>query len=198
MTIFSDNPYDRRIEQLMTTVPNFRPRGTGFRFDAPQKILIITTAARSELLTDTMRQIRCPPFRKRFHEYIESEENPMIYLNERHRARFVLAARNVRKDNFALLSALYLLTADGRLWSCCKHHIAANTVFFEKIKLYDCSEKAYTLYCAAKDLTLGTKHITVSDLADADLVPSMLFRTICTDVAIRRFGLVAVKENCHD
>ena len=132
MTIFSDNPYDRRIEQLMTTVPNFRPRGTGFRFDAPQKILIITTAARSELLTDTMRQIRCPPFRKRFHEYIESEENPMIYLNERHRARFVLAARNVRKDNFALLSALYLLTADGRLWSCCKHHIAANTVFFEK------------------------------------------------------------------
>lgn len=167
MTIFSDNPYDRRIEQLMTTVPNFRPRGTGFRFDAPQKILIITTAARSELLTDTMRQIRCPPFRKRFHEYIESEENPMIYLNERHRARFVLAARNVRKDNFALLSALYLLTADGRLWSCCKHHIAANTVFFEKIKLYDCSEKAYTLYCAAKDLTLGTKHITVSDLADA-------------------------------
>ena len=108
----------------------------------------------------------------------------MIYLNERHRARFVLAARNVRKDNFALLSALYLLTA--------------NTVFFEKIKLYDCSEKAYTLYCAAKDLTLGTKHITVSDLADADLVPSMLFRTICNAVAIRRFGLVAVKENCHD
>ena len=86
----------------------------------------------------------------------------MIYLNERHRARFVLAARNVRKDNFALLSALYLLTADGRLWSCCKHHIAANTVFFEKIKLYDCSEKAYTLYCAAKDLTLGTKHISPS------------------------------------
>ena len=28
--------------------------------------------------------------------------------------------------------------------------------------------------------------------------PSMLFRTICNAVAIRRFGLVAVKENCHD
>ena len=47
-------------------------------------------------------------------------------------------------------------------------------------------------------MTLGTKHITVSDLADADLVPSMLFRTICNVVAIRRFGLVAVKEDCHD
>ena len=28
--------------------------------------------------------------------------------------------------------------------------------------------------------------------------PSMLFRTICNAVAIRRFGLVAVKENCHE
>ena len=92
------------------------------------------------------------------------------------------------------LAALYLLTADGRLWNCCKHHIAENTVFFEKIKLYDCSERAYTLYCAAKDLTLGTKHITASDLADADLVPPILFRTICNAMAIRRFGFAAIKE----
>ena len=122
----------------------------------------------------------------------------MTYLNEKHRARFALAAKNVRSENYALLAALYLLTADGRLWSCCKHHIAANTVFFEKIKLYDCSEKAYTLYCAAKDLTLGTKHLTVSDLSDADLVPPMLFRTICNAMAIRRFGLASIKENIHD
>ena len=58
--------------------------------------------------------------------------------------------------------------------------------------------KRYTLYCAAKDLTLGTKHITVSDLSDADLVPPMLFRTICNAMAIRRFGLAAIKENIHD
>ena len=122
----------------------------------------------------------------------------MTYINEKHRARFTLAARNVRRNNLALLSALYLLTADGRLWSCCKHHIVVNTVFFEKIKLYDCSERAYTLYCAAKDLTLGTKHITVSDLADAALVPPMLFRTICNAMAIRRFGLVAIGEEHHD
>ena len=194
MPVFSNNPYDRRMEQLMMTVPNFRPRGTGFRFDAPQKILIITTAARSELLTDTMRQIRCPSFRKRFYEYIESEENPMIYLNERHRARFALAARNVRRDNLALLSALYLLTADGRLWNCCKHQVKNDCVFFENIRLGDCHERAYTLYCAAKDLTLGTKHITVSDLSDADLVPPMLFRTICNAMAIRRFGIAAIGE----
>lgn len=198
MTIFSDNPYDRRMEQLMMTVPNFAPRGVGFRFAEAQIFITTTAATPTEILTATMRQIRCPPFRKRFNEYIESEENPMTYINEKHRTRFTLAAKNVHRENYALLSALYLLTADPRLWSCCKHHINNGCVFFENIKLNNCSERAYAVYCAAKDLTLGTKHITVSDLADADLVPPMLFRTICNAMAIRRFGLAAIMENCHD
>ena len=186
MTIFSDNPYDRRMEQLMMTVPNFAPRGVGFRFTEAQLFITATAATPTEILTATMQQIRCPPFRKRFNEYIESEENPMTYI------------KNVHRENYALLSVLYLLTADPRLWSCCKHHINNGCVFFENIKLNNCTERAYTLYCAAKDLTLGTKHLTVSDLSDADLVPPMLFRTICNAMAIRRFGLAAIKENCHD
>ena len=36
-------------------------------------------------------------------------------------------------------------------------------MFFEKIKLNSCSERAYTLYCVAANLTLGTKHIIMSD-----------------------------------
>ena len=152
MTVFSNNPYDRRMERLMMTVPNFAPRGVGFRFTEAQVFITTTAATPTEILTVTMRQIRCPPFRKRFNEYIESEENPMTYINEKHRARFTLAAKNISKTNYALLSALYLLTADQRLWSCCKHHINNGCVFFENIKLNNCSERAYTLYCAAKDL----------------------------------------------
>ena len=50
----------------------------------------------------------------------------MTYLNEKHRARFELAAKNILKANYALLSALYLLTvADIRgtspkVWSSWK------------------------------------------------------------------------------
>ena len=196
MTIFSEEPHSRQMERLMTAVPNFKPRGVGFRFAETQ--ITVITASMPEILTAAMRQIRCPPFLKRFNEYIESEEKPMTYINEKHRARFTLAAKNISKTNYALLSALYLLTADQRLWGCCKHHINNGCVFFENIKLHNCTERAYTLYCAAKDLTLGTKHLTVSDLSDADLVPPMLFRTICNAMAIRRFGLAAIKENCHD
>ena len=107
MTIFSDNPHDRRMERLMMTVPNFAPRGVGFRFTEAQVFITTTAATPTEILTATMRQIRCPPFRKRFNEYIESEEKPMTYINETHRARFTLAAKNVHRENYALLSALY-------------------------------------------------------------------------------------------
>ena len=193
MTIFSDNPYDRRMERLMMTVPNFAPRGVGFRFTEAQLFITTTAATPTEILTAAMRQIRCPPFRKRFNEYIESEESIMTFSNEKHMAMFALAVKNAERENYALLSAIYLLTADIRLWNCCKHHINNGCIFFENIKLRNCSERAYMLYCAAKDLTLGTKHITISDLADIKLVPPALFRIICNAMVIRRFGLAAVK-----
>lgn len=82
MTIFSDNPHDRRIERFMTAIPNFKPRGVGVRFSESQILITVTAATPTEILTAAMRQIRCPPFRKRFNEYIESEETPMTYLNE--------------------------------------------------------------------------------------------------------------------
>ena len=110
MTIFSDNPHDRRIERFMTAIPNFKPRGVGVRFSESQVLITITAATPTEILAETMRQIRCPPFRKRFNEYIESEEKSMTYINEKHRARFTLAAKNVHRENYALLSALYLLS----------------------------------------------------------------------------------------
>ena len=107
MTIFSDNPHDRRIERFMTAIPNFKPRGVGVRFSESQILITVTAATPTEILVETMRQIRCPPFRKRFNEYIESEEKPMTYINEKHRARFELAAKNIAKT-------------DGRL--CVYHH----------------------------------------------------------------------------
>ena len=57
----------------------------------------------------------------------------MTYINEKHRARFTLAAKNISKTNYALLSALYLLTADQRLWGCCKHHIYRRRASAEKV-----------------------------------------------------------------
>ena len=126
-------------------------------------------------------------------KYIESEMNPMVFKNEKHQTAFEAAIGKGNEKNYTLLSALYLLTADGRLWNTAKKQIVRSGVCFERIRLPNCTEASYTLLCAAKDLCLGTKHITVSDLADADLIPPRQFALICNAMAIRRFGLRALK-----
>ena len=74
------------------------------------------------------------------------------------------------KQNYALLSALYLLTADYRLCKIMKHYTQKNAVDFAGVSLKGIHENGYTLYCVAKDLYLGTKHLSVSDLADTELI----------------------------
>ena len=75
MTIFSEEPQSRQMERLMTAIPNFKPRGIGVRFSESQVLITITAATPTQILTAAMRQIRCPPFLKRFNEYIERPAN---------------------------------------------------------------------------------------------------------------------------
>ena len=53
--------------------------------------------------------------------------------------------------------------------------------------------RAHIPCCAAKDLYLGTKHLTIDDLGDAKLIPTELFRLICNAMAVRRYGLRALE-----
>ena len=52
---------------------------------------------------------------------------------------------------------------------------------------------AYPIYIAAKDLYLGTKHITINDLADNNLIGAKTFALLCYAMAIRKFGLGAIR-----
>lgn len=156
--------------------------------------IVAGAAQHKEVILETMSAIRYPPFVKRLRNYLtESEESPMNYRNEKHRAVFMESVKKSCNKNNALLSALYLLTADNSLWNAAKHKTADGNICFEQIKLPDCTESAYTLFCAAKDLYLGTKHLSVSDLADTDLIPPKMFALICNAMAIRRFGLGAIQ-----
>ena len=128
--------------------------------------IVAGAASRAEVMAETMRDIHNGAFRRRLNQFIkEREELHMNFRNEKHRLAFVEAIRKLDKKNFALMSALYLLTA----------------------------EHGYTLLCCAKDLYLGTKHITISDLADTELIAPRMFALICNAMAIRRFGLGAIQ-----
>ena len=95
----------------------------------------------------------------------------MTFSNEKHMAMFALAVKNAERENYALLSAIYLLTADIRLWNCCKHHINNGCIFFENIKLRNCSERAYTLFEIAGEISKILKEdcgieVNINTIAD--------------------------------
>ena len=122
---FSDNPSDRYYERMMVGIPNIKPRGhgvviVGSRPTEPLVILRIQdgTATHREILTETTKAINHRRFRHRLNKYLkESEMNPMRYKNEKHQSEFEEAIRKKDKKDHAMMAALYLLTADLRLWN---------------------------------------------------------------------------------
>ena len=91
------------------------------------------------------------------------------------------------------MAAVYLLTANAQLWRKTVRYVYRNYIDFRQIRLSDCTIREYTLFCAAKDLYLGTDKLIVSDLADIELISPRIFDVICNAMAIRRFGIGAIQ-----
>ena len=102
---------------------------------------------------------------------------------------------SIRHSNGSIRTIVYLLTADTQLWRRVQNQVEKNGIRFDKMNLGSVDEKAYTLFCCAKDLYLGTKHITIGDLADEQLISPKMFGIICNALAIRRFGIGVLNQN---
>lgn len=182
--IFSDSLQQKALERMMTTVPNFRPRGNGvmvlhsFEYTAEmcdcrlclycnrkrkctvihcpciEERILAGAASRAEVMAETMKNIHNAAFHRRLNQFIsESEELPMNFRNEKHRLAFVEAIRKLDKKNFALMSAIYLLTAEHKLWMQIRNFVERNEIKFESFKPKDSTENGYSLIVVHKGLS---------------------------------------------
>ena len=164
----------KAYDRMMRAVPNMKPRYSGIMIPpTPETELSIRirdgTAARDEVLSETFKSIRRKDFKTRLTHYLsESEDTDMSYRNNCHRRAFHSSIHKRDTENYALLSALYLLTANYDLWRCTRDYVVDNIICFEQISLQNCTEDQYALYCAAKDLYLGTKHKTFAAICNAN------------------------------
>ena len=110
------------------------------------------------------------------------------FLNKNHQLSFEQAIEKLNKSDSTLMAAVYLLTADYKLWKKSKKYVEKNRIRFDAFKPVGCTEKGYTFYCAAQDVYLDSKHFTLSDLADKNLILPKMFDVICTAVKIKRCG----------
>lgn len=100
-----------------------------------------------EVLQETMLAITHPAFKSRLKEYIyETEIMYMEFKNERHQVVFTEAVQGLNRNDKALMSALYLLTADGKLWSVARRHIRKNGIDLKQITLRNSSEASWFGY----------------------------------------------------
>ena len=112
----------------------------------------------------------------------------MIFINTFHQNTFMNQYNRLNHENSKLIAAVYLLSADERLWKSAWSHINMNDISFGKIKPKVLSSDTYTLFCAAKDLYLGSEHFSFSDLADPGVVDITRFCLVLNAVGIVRFG----------
>ena len=195
---FTGTKHLHEIENIMQEIPNFLPKGHGGTVLKKEMEDCIRGQpppdSYGEMMSTLMAGIGYKPLGERVSRYLkESEGKAVSYRNEKHKAVFEEITAKMDKQNYALLSALYLLTADYRLWKIMKHHVQKNAVNFAGVSLKGIHENGYTLYCVAKDLYLGTKHLSVSDLADTELIRPQIFMLVCNAMAVRRFGMKAVR-----
>lgn len=139
---------------------------------------------------------------KRINKYIYScrwrKENMMIFINTFHQNTFMNQYNRLNHENSKLLSAVYLLSADKRLWDCAWSFVYKNGISFAKIKPKHLSADGYTLFCAARDIYLGSRHFSLSELADPAVINRSGFCLVLNAMGIRRYGYSYIKKKVGD
>lgn len=119
------------------------------------------------------------------------------FYDSGHKRRFqmVQAALGVNLSSMppTYAAALFLLTADEQLWRCAEKGATPHSFQFGLMKLRNSSAEAYALYQTAKSLYTGVERITLSELADPELINGPLFTAIVNGILIARFGTEVFK-----
>lgn len=217
MTVrFMNNTRYADTEFVMQLIPGFTPRGSGMsvsRFEysardcdctvcafktrkgkckSPDRCvclrerLVAGCVPLTELLGVLAREVRSQPFVARVSRL--SQRPLPIFETGDHQIRFEAAYREKLTGASGQTAAVFLLTADTFLWSKARSAVTTERIDFPAIHIHGVDLDGYVLFHTAKDLYAGTKHISLSELTDPELVSDSAFRLLITAFLIRRYG----------
>jgi len=132
-------------------------------------------------------------FRYRLNRMImRGKQSGIYFANETHYRIFYRGSKQLRQDRPYLLSVVYLLSSCKKLWSkVCSDKLPSEIIFDDR-SIGKVTANDYTIYSFAKDLHTGSRHISVTDMADILLIPDKQFALICNAITIHSFGTVAL------
>ena len=118
----------------------------------------------------------------------------MVFRNDNHGVLFEKEIRYHKGCNRKMTAALFLLTADSRLWHQAENHIGTNEIDIAAIKPRRLDAMAYVCFTVAKDIITGSRTVSLTELADASMLSPRYFLVIQTAMLIRGYGLNAANR----
>lgn len=206
----------RYLEQEMMTPPDFKPRGHGlyhrdFHY-SPRDVecqFCVSFVRRSrcplhqcpylaerieagaldlfELVQERFKGWTEPQLQSRLKKLC-CQHPASLFLNDAHRSRW----RHWRDRYYQMAdhnrAALYLLTAYEDIWRRVIWHFDGDGFDFSSIRLSGIRPELYSVYQAAKAISIGSRNITFDDLAYPELVTDEAFQLIICALLLAKYG----------
>ena len=204
------------LEQQMMTPPNFKPRGHGlrrpaFRYQAKdvdcqyctnysQENLCplcecICLGERIEAGTLSLEKVIQDCFRGKLRMRLWKRLAQEIYpyplrsfRSDEHRNRWMHWRTRYRRLSQRNQAALFLLTAYDDIWRRVIWKVEDNGFDFDSVRLAGIQPELYSVYQAAKAISIGSQNITIADLASRELVTDEAFQLIICALLLAKYG----------
>ena len=115
-----------------------------------------------------------------------------FFLSDAHRERWTHWKNRCYGMSERNAAALFLLTADEGLWQRVLWHFDSSGFDFPAIRLSGIHPELYSIYQAAKTISVGGDNIVIEDLAFSELVSDRAFRLILGAILLCRYGEVVL------
>lgn len=196
MTNFlSNNPNLYALERQMKQPPGYRPRGHGFCLSA---IDWKSRGNYAEIVDCVISRMQLEELSERVAEIYALEYKEKIFRDEEHR-RVFYTLYMLKSNEFLFelpnyAAAIFLLTADEKLWNKVRSNVLDTGIYFDRVKLGGVTLEEYILFHASKDVYYGTKHIRLSELVDRELISDEVLKLIINALVIEKCGVEIVTK----
>ncbi len=182
--LFMNTSYWRAVEREMQTVPNFKPRRSGFQVNG-------VTLNRFRDYKNAAAKLLFSWKRNDVTERITVTYRKLgtFFANPDHEDFFKKLIKSNPFGGSRFYAAVFLLSADFNLWKRSEAAIINSTVDFRKIDLKGISADGYTLYKAAKTIYTSNPEITSSELFDKELADDLILYIIFNAFLIAENGV---------
>ena len=195
-SLFCSSPYLCKLELQMQQPPGYRPRGKGVCVSDGTEWK--DKGSYAEIVDYVISRIQLENLKIRIQEIFQQGDKEVIFRNMKHRKDFYCLLSGSRASVIYEYSnygaAVFLLSADEKLWELVQGSVLDTGIYFNRIKLGSVSMEQYILFHAAKDIYSGSRHIRLAELTDRELISDEMLRLIVNAFVIEKCGVEIIKQ----